>query len=414
MVGLAVLLLVVLVGVLISYQLGAEYHRREAERAAQRRDFDQALAHLELSLEVWPHSAETQFLAARVARRGGNYEAAQSHLAKCKQLQWVPEAIALERALTIAQRDDPAEVQEYLLTCVHKDHPDSVLILEALSSGYMNTFQMHRALECLELWLQRAPDDVRALTWLGEVLDRLKRPAEAMQDYRHALDLDPAQDDVRLRLADLLLQEGQAGEATGHYEQVCQRQPGNARALLGLARCRHEAGQTEEARQLLDLVLSARPRDPEALTERGKIALNSGQLAEAEEWLHKAVVAAPFEREAVYNFAQCLERQGKHDEARPWLKRVESIRADLKHLAEVTGAISRAPRDPGPRCEAGRILLRNGHDEEGLRWLASALQLQPGHRPTHAVLAEYFERVGKPDQAARHRRLAGVAPAGSP
>ena len=71
------------------------------------------------------------------------------------------------------------------------------------------------------------------------------------------------------------------------------------------------------------------------------------------------------------------------------------------------------PHDPEPRREIGVLYLGLGEDDQGLRWLSSALEEDPRHGPTHAALADYFERVGKKDEAASHRRLAdhsGAAP----
>ena len=62
--------------------------------------------------------------------------------------------------------------------------------------------------------------------------------------------------------------------------------------------------------------------------------------------------------------------------------------------------------DPAPRLEAGRILLRLGKAPEGLRLLRTALLEDPRHRPTHQALADYYERAGNRERAARHRRLA--------
>jgi tetratricopeptide (TPR) repeat protein len=410
LVGLGVLALVASAGVVFSYHAWAEYHRWQAETAVKRREFDRALANLELCLEVWPRSAETHFLAARAARRAGAYDQAEHHLAVCKRLGWVPEEVALERALVLAQRDDPAGLEEYLLTCVHKDHPDSVIILEALAKGYIRTYQMRRASDCLDLWLQREPDNVQALAWRGEVNERLDHRTDAVNDYRRALELDPQRDEVRLHLAEALYLLQQPEEAVAHYEQLSRHQPGNPDALLGLARCRHEQGRTDEARQLLDRVLTARPHDAGALTERGKMALESGQLPDAETWLRQAVEADSSEREVVYSYWQCLEREGKHEEARPWHERLQRVEADAKRMVAVMHALSAAPRDPELRCEAGQLLLRNGHEDEGLRWLISALEMQPGHRRSHEVLADYFERKGQPEQAAYHRRFAALGP----
>jgi Tfp pilus assembly protein PilF len=58
------------------------------------------------------------------------------------------------------------------------------------------------------------------------------------------------------------------------------------------------------------------------------------------------------------------------------------------------------------RCEAGLILMRRGLEAEGLRWLESALAVDPRHAGTHQALADYFERTGDAERAAQHRRLA--------
>ena len=71
------------------------------------------------------------------------------------------------------------------------------------------------------------------------------------------------------------------------------------------------------------------------------------------------------------------------------------------------------PHDPEPRREIGVLYLGLGEDDQGLRWLSSALQEDPRTGPTHAALADYFERVGKMDEAAFHRRQAN-GPGGAP
>ena len=51
----------------------------------------------------------------------------------------------------------------------------------------------------------------------------------------------------------------------------------------------------------------------------------------------------------------------------------------------------------------GLIFLQTGQAKEGLRWLNSALQEDPGYRPTHQALMEYYESIGDEEQAAWHR-----------
>jgi Tfp pilus assembly protein PilF len=59
--------------------------------------------------------------------------------------------------------------------------------------------------------------------------------------------------------------------------------------------------------------------------------------------------------------------------------------------------------DPAPRVEAARICMRNGQEQEGLRWLFGALQINPNHQPAHDALADYYERHGDTERARAHR-----------
>jgi tetratricopeptide (TPR) repeat protein len=374
--------------------LWVEYHLRAARLALERRDFPRARAHLTRCLQARPNAPEVHFLAARAARRAGDADAAERHLSTCQRLGWVAEAVELERALLRAQRGELARVEGYLLPGIRKDHPEAVLILEALAQGYLKTYRLGEALHCLDLWLQREPDCVPALVWRGEVKERRQQFTEAAAAYRRAVELDPDHDPARRHLAQVLLRADLAEEALGHFEHLYRHQPGNPVVLLGLARCQRLLGRRDEARQLLEALLAGQPGHVETLSERGRLALETGEAAAAEDWLRKAVALAPYDRDALYLLYQCLLQRGRRDEAQSHLTRLEAIAADLQLLSELTRKIAAAPNDPALRHEAGLICLRNGQDQEGLRWLQSALQEDPNHRPTQQALAEYYGRAG--------------------
>jgi thioredoxin-like negative regulator of GroEL len=63
--------------------------------------------------------------------------------------------------------------------------------------------------------------------------------------------------------------------------------------------------------------------------------------------------------------------------------------------------IASRPHDPEARYRAAVIYLRNGKNDEGLRWLTSALHEDPRHQRTRQALAEYHERLGDPRRAAQ-------------
>jgi predicted Zn-dependent protease len=384
----------------------AEGHLRQSEHTQRRAHLTQARADLARCLDVWPDSGEVHFLAARTARRLGDAGGAARHLDRAEELGWVAEAVDLERALLRAQQGDLGPVEGGLLSFVERDHPDRTLILEALVQGYLGDYQLRRALHCLDLWLQAQPENTQALLWRAEVRRLVGRRDDALADYQRAVELDSEEDEGRAKLAELLLACHQAQRALDHFTRLGERKPGDRAVLLGLARCQAELGRREEAVRLLDELLSAEPGDAAALAERGKLALAEGQPAEAERWLRRSLALAPFERETIYHLYRSLQSQERAREAGELLRRMECIDRDREQLDRLKRAVLSAPHDPGLRCEMGRILLRNGQDREGRRWLEGALRQDPGHAPAHAALADWYERAGDRPRAAYHRQQA--------
>jgi tetratricopeptide (TPR) repeat protein len=391
---------------LIGRYIWAEHCYRAAERALERRDFTAAQDYVTRCLEIRPGSADAHLLAARTARRALNYEEADRQLREFQKRGGAPELLELERALMAAQRGNLDRVQAPLLALVDQDHPDAVLILEALSRGYLADLRIQAAGETLRRWLDRRPDDVQALLWFGEVQERLLRKEEALAAYRRAIELSPDRDDTRLHFAELLLRARQPQEAARHLEILRERQPEDTTIRLDLARCRRLLGEPEEARKLLDDTLGANPDNAGLLSERGLIEFENGRPKEAEIWLRKSVSLAPYDRDTVYTFSRCLQQCGKTAEAKQYAKKLEEIDAQIARLDDILLKMSKAPQDASLRHEAGMIFLQSGQEKEGLRWLQSALQVDPLYAPTHLALAAYFDKVGDRAQAAQHRRLA--------
>jgi predicted Zn-dependent protease len=287
-----------------------------------------------------------------------------------------------------------------------------VLILEALAKGSWRTYRLPQAAHCLQLWLECEPDNREALYLRGQVEERMHQYNEAIADFARVLELDAGHDQARLRLADALVHCHRPAEAVEHYENLLGRQPDSAPARLGLARARYSVGQPEEARKLLDALLTEHPRDATVLRERGKLALQTGHADEAEQWLRRALDVEPSERDLLYDLYLCLQQQGKRADAKKTLAELERLDNALQRLEGLTMQVAKTPRDPGPRYEVGVLFLENGQEKEGLRWLDSALQESPRHRPTCLALADYYARKGDAGQADHFRRRAEPAPAG--
>jgi tetratricopeptide (TPR) repeat protein len=389
--------------------LWAWHHRREADRLAERQQFAAAYGHYADCLRVWRWSASTHFLAGRAARRAGMYDEAERHLAECGRLQdsasGPPLPLALERLLLQAQSGDIGDVEDVLWGYVKKDAPESPLILEALARGYQRMFRMGMALRCLQLILERDPDNIEALVMRGWIREGGGEPEDASKDFRRALGLDPTRDDARLSLARILIRD-KCEEALVMFGELAARRPDDPNVLTGLAQAYCGVGQSEKARPIFEALIAKHPQDCKALTGLGVLVRDEGDTAGGEALLRRAVAADPGSPEAHFQLYMCLVQQpGREAEAAAERDIHRRVQADRERLAQIAVAeMTRRPYDPNLHYELGAIYLRNGKPDVGVRWMYSALRLDPTHQPSHRALADYFERAGETEKAQQHRR----------
>jgi tetratricopeptide (TPR) repeat protein len=382
----------------------------EAELALKQGEFERARLGLEKCLLAWPKDPHVYFLLARTARRAGDLDQATSHLLQCEHLQNDrPDPrlgdTKLERMLLLAQRGQLTEAEHFLRRRIQEGHPDRLLIFETLSWEFMGRNRLSDALALLNLWLEERPDDYEALVRRGWVEEHMFDMDKATEDYRKALALRPARDNVRQRLTEVLLKRNRTTDALAEAEELFRRQPDNPDANYCYARCLRLLGRNQEAEQLLDRLLAGQPRHARALGMRAQLAVEAGRDQEASELLVRAVELDPSDQSYKYTLLLCLNRLGKTEEAKIVEAKMAESAAEVRRMDKLVREVNQKPNDPALRYEAGMIFLRNGFTQDGLRWLYTALDADPNHRPTHQALADYFERTGEEARSRHHRQF---------
>jgi len=378
-----------------------------AERALAIYDFPEAQRRLAACLRLRPADSATLLLAAQAARRDGRLDDAQEYLDR------YPESTldgALQWTLLRVQRGFIKEHVYDLIEQLEIRHPASEQILEALAQGSVHVYRLNEAGFWTKQLLERFPGNPVARLLEAQANETLRRRERAIDILRSLVDDYPHLDKARLYLADQLAKHRAYDEAAELYKALHESRPADVAPLLGLVQCLIILERLDEAEPLVRVLEADHPDTGAALLECGRFALRRGRPLEAEPRLRRALELAPHDHEIHLEMAVCLEQLERRAEARGHLERFKQIDSDLKRLDAAFQAMAKAPNDPAPRWEAGRICLRNGQVSEGLRWLAGALQTDPNHAPTHLTLAEHFAAQGNEQQAAYHRQRLLASP----
>jgi len=411
------LLLTLLVLCLFGYpQLYAYHHARRAEQACDRQDCGEALKHLEKCLSVWPDSAAHHFAAARCRWREGDLEEAQRHLREADRGGWPTQEIQVEEALIAAQLEltpslEAALGQMLRLAKTRADMQLESLILEATAHALRRVERRQEAAFLAKALIDLQPESWRSHWLLGLVLEP-QDPDAAAAAYERSLAFKAEQPKVHRFLAIYSARLARPRETLDHLRAAGPLAAGDVEVVLAEAKARLLLGQLDEAQRLLDQTVAAvGAEDPRIWTLKGRLELDQHGPAEATPWLEKAAARTPYVPETVDAMIALAARVGDADKVRFYNERkLEYKKAgeEAKVLSKKMDALYRqAHADPG-EMEAtafrlGQLMFLVAQDEAGVRWMETVLATNPGHAGARDALAQYYDRIGAPAQAARHR-----------
>ena len=289
----AALTALLLVGI-VSPQAWAWYQFHTAKQEMARHHPAEAGQALKKCERIWPSSIPVRFLASREARQEGDLEDAIAELRECQRLSGgATEATAFEWALIQAAGGNVREVEEYLQKQAESSPEIGPLVWEALAEGYFRLYRTLDAMACLNHWLDRDHDNLRALELRGMTYVAGKGVQRGAEDFRKVLSIDPDRKQTRMRLTACLLDLGSYDEAAENLEWSLRQSPGDPDIIARLARCYFMLKHSAEGRRLVEDALKLHRDHGLCLRTLGQFDLSEGQRAEAELALQRAVVQLP-------------------------------------------------------------------------------------------------------------------------
>ena len=89
---------------------------------------------------------------------------------------------------------------------------------------------------------------------------------------------------------------------------------------------------------------------------------------------------------------------------------VAESREPLNSLKSLQERLARHPDDLELLFQIASISAKYKSRQEAIRWLEKLLLIAPKYRPAHEALSELYRLTGEPENAARHRQIAGSLP----
>ncbi|HLW67422.1 MAG TPA: tetratricopeptide repeat protein [Gemmataceae bacterium] len=397
---------------LIGPQASAAVHFYRGRSEMNRFRSEEALAHFEAALRVWPDDETSHIFASRAARRLGRFDLAEMHLLRCRELQSVPSLqLTLEWAYLRAAEGELLDVESYLYDQLRL-HPElTPLIWEALIQGYSRVYRTTDALKCLNQWLERDGNNIQALVLLGNLHLDVHAFALAASDYEKAMALDSRRHDVRRSLAISLMNIGHYEDSLRHWEILHQSAGEDPDTLARMAQCHLRCNHVEATLALVKHILEIQPGFGPALRTRGQLELSEERPAEAEIWFRKAVEAMPYDYVSHYGLYESLRDQRKETEKLGQEEHMRQLLNRLERIGEITShEIALHPRDANLQLELAKLFLSVGRPEDGQFWLHNALKLDPQLRDAYLELAEFYHQQGNQAQEDAYRAQANALP----
>jgi len=198
---------------------------------------------------------------------------------------------------------------------------------------------------------------------LGNACLGLKQPSQALEAFRAAARVDPANADAHLLTAALLRDTGQAEAARDEYEAAVRLAPDSVHARVGLGETYLRSGRLREAVAQLREAVGLRPRDAGARTWLAMAYRADGRHVEAAGQFEAILAKAPEDALAHTNLARVL---------------LEAERDTPRALEAAKRAVALDPGSVPALDTLGWALLRSGQAEAAIPHLRRALEMDAG------------------------------------
>ena len=227
------------------------------------------------------------------------------------------------RARLLALQGEHGKSVEQLRLALASDPGRTELVL-ALAEAQARSGSPAKAEATVRGLLERRPDHVPALLFLGRLLYETDRPQRAREVLDRVRKLAPREQEPYLLLAEMSLESGHPDDAVRTVQALADLNR-DTTGLRRLGMALLDRGEPETARALLERTVQIDPGDAEAQGALGEALEALGRPADAEAAYGRALERDPDSREVLLRAGRLALRSGSEPRARAYLDRLASL-----------------------------------------------------------------------------------------
>jgi len=367
--------------------LEIQYHLHQGKVFLESRRIERAVGHFDAAVTLDSANGEARFYLARAYRLSGNINAMALNLRESAALGFSEKRVKAEDCFAMAQSGQFLPVQRQIESLFLDPGEDGRELCEAVSIGYLQTFQIPQALAVIQAWKRDYPEDSRP--WLVEGMYYLEGAlwARALAEFEEGLKISPGAIDLLLQLGRVRLELNQLPEAVAAFECCLREAPHNVEALSGLATAKFKMGFVDDAGNTAAAALAFDSRHFDSLCLLGQIHLAKNEPEKALSLLEAAYGIKPFDPAARYHYAMALRRTSDLIKADEILRASEEQHQAQSKLRDLFSQLSSDPQNAEVRLEIGRILVEHGDPAEGIAVLRSVFLFDPSNSEAIQLIA---------------------------
>ncbi|UBF29373.1 FkbM family methyltransferase [Kovacikia minuta CCNUW1] len=238
--------------------------------------------------------------------------------------------------------------------------------------------------------LESQPQNIKLLSWLALIANRLGKLEESIAYYKRILALNPKAAEAHSNLGSVLCKQGQMAAAIAHHRQALALMPKDADAHYNLGVALYEAGQLEEAIAHYQQTVAQNPNHVSAHTNLGMAFYQQGKLEAAADHYNRAIALNPDHVNALNGLGVVLFHLGQLEEA----------------IGHYQRAISLNPEQVSAYNNLGTVYQKQGKPKQAMAQYERAIALNPNHASAYDNLGTVLQEQGRLAEAIAHYRQA--------